>query len=416
MKKRVLIILNTHFPYEKSEDFLSNELDYAKGFDEILCFPILAYGLKSFNDKIYKRPKISIKFFNSKLSYKSKLRLLKLFFLLFSNSIIYKELFFLIQTNRFSFKNVKILFTFLFTANNAIDDLSKLIKTEYRNSNIVFYSYWMHIGAFSAIFIKEKLKNKVAFSKIITRCHRFDLYEYAHVGNYLPMRDYILSKIDEIHSISQDGLIYLEEKYKVPKDKLLLSRLGTLDRGVAIFEKTATLNLVSCSWMRPVKRISTIVNAISKLKIKLNWVHFGDGDEYTIILDLIKKMDNPLINCKLMGAYSNDRVLEEYSKNHYDIFINVSESEGIPVSIMEAMSFGKIIIATDVGGTSEIVENGINGFLLKKDFTIDELVSIFYIIESLSTNDFERMCIQSRRIWEERCNAEKNYIQFYNNL
>jgi glycosyltransferase involved in cell wall biosynthesis len=168
--------------------------------------------------------------------------------------------------------------------------------------------------------------------------------------------------------------------------------------------------------MRPVKRISTIVNAISKLKIKLNWVHFGDGDEYTIILDLIKKMDNPLINCKLMGAYSNDRVLEEYSKNHYDIFINVSESEGIPVSIMEAMSFGKIIIATDVGGTSEIVENGINGFLLKKDFTIDELVSIFYIIESLSTNDFERMCIQSRRIWEERCNAEKNYIQFYNNL
>ena len=416
MKKRVLIILNTQFPYEKSEDFLSNELDYAKGFDEILCFPILAYGLKSFNDKIYKRPKLSIKFFNSKLSYKSKLRLLKLLFLLFSNSIIYKELFFLIQTKRCSFKNLKILFTFFFIANNAIDDLGKLIKTEYKNSTIFFYSYWMHIGAFSAIFIKEKLKNKVSFGKIITRCHRFDLYEYAHEGNYLPMRNYILSQIDEIHSISQDGLIYLEEKYKVNKEKLILSRLGSLDRGISIFAKTATLNLVSCSWMRPVKRISSIVNAISNLNIKLNWVHYGDGDELTIIEDLIKKIDNPLVSCKLMGAYSNEKVLEEYSKNHFDIFINVSENEGVPVSIMEAMSFGKIIIATDVGGTSEIVENGINGFLLKKDFTNDELVSIFYKIESLSTNDFETMCIQSRRIWEERCNSEKNYIQFYKNL
>jgi colanic acid/amylovoran biosynthesis glycosyltransferase len=416
LKKRVLIILNSKFPYEKSEDFLSNELDYAKSFDDILCFPILVYGDKNFNDQIYRRPQLSVKYFNSLLSYKSKLTFVKLLFSMLSNSIMYKELLFLIQTKRFSLKNVRILFNFLFIANNAIYDISILIKNEYKNSKIFFYSYWMHTGAFVAIFIKDKLKKEITFGKVISRCHRFDLYEYAHDGGYLPMRNYILSQVDEVHSISQDGLNYLEDKFKVNKSKLMLSRLGSLDRGISIFEKSDSLKLVSCSWMRPVKRISSIVHAIAELDIKLDWTHYGDGDEYTIIADLIKRIDNPLINCKLMGACSNEKVLEDYASNHYDIFINVSENEGVPVSIMEAMSFGKIIIATDVGGTSEIVENDINGFLLNKDFTNDQLVSIFYKIESLSKNEFDSMCRQSRRIWEDRCNAEKNYFDFYKTL
>jgi glycosyltransferase involved in cell wall biosynthesis len=416
LKKKILLILNTQFPYEKSEDFLSNELDYVKGFDEIICFPILVYGLKSSESIIYKKPNQLVQFYNSPISYKNKVRLIKLLCLIFTNSAVYKDLFFLISTRRFSFRNLKRLFSFLLIANNAIDDLSKIIKQNYKNADIVLYSYWMHIGAFSAISLKEKFKKVVNIQKLITRCHRFDLYEYADAGNYLPMRNYILKNMDEIHSISKDGVTYLKGKYNLEQQKLILSRLGSLDKGVAIFPKSVTLHLVSCSWMRPIKRVSSIVEAISNLQFKLEWVHFGDGDEFKTIDSLVKKINNPLVNCKLMGAYSNEKVLEEYANSHYDVFINVSENEGVPVSIMEAMSFGKIIIATDVGGTSEIVENGVNGFLLNRDFTNDELVSIFYKIESLSTNEFETMCNQSRRIWEERCNAEKNYFQFYKNL
>ena len=415
-KRKVLIILNTQFPYEKSEDFLSNELDYAKGFDEIICFPILVYGLKTRESIIYKKPMKLVRFYNSPISYKSKARLVKLLFLIFTNATIYKELLFLVSTKRFSFRNLKRLFSFLFIAYNAIDDLSKIIKLNYKNADIVLYSYWMHIGAFAAISLKEKFKKVVNIEKLITRCHRFDLYEYADEGNYLPMRNYILKNMDEIHSISQDGVIYLKEKYNIDEQKLILSRLGSLDRGVAIFPKTATLHLVSCSWMRPVKRVASIVEAISNLPFQLEWVHFGDGEEFNTIDNLVKRINNPLVNCKLMGAYSNEKVLQEYANSHYDVFINVSENEGVPVSIMEAMSFGKIIIATNVGGTAEIVENGINGYLLDKDFTNQELVSVLTKVALLDENQFNEMCKQSRRIWEERCNAENNYTQFYKNL
>ena len=48
-------------------------------------------------------------------------------------------------------------------------------------------------------------------------------------------------------------------------------------------------------------------------------------------------------------------MLDYYKNNIIDIFINLSASEGIPVSIMDAISFGIPCIATNVGGTGEIV-------------------------------------------------------------
>ena len=57
------------------------------------------------------------------------------------------------------------------------------------------------------------------------------------------------------------------------------------------------------------------------------------------------------------------------------MFINVSSTEGIPVSIMEAMSFGIPVIATAVGGTPEIVNNE-NGYLLSKDPSAKELAEV----------------------------------------
>jgi glycosyltransferase involved in cell wall biosynthesis len=46
-----------------------------------------------------------------------------------------------------------------------------------------------------------------------------------------------------------------------------------------------------------------------------------------------------------------------------DVFILPSYFEGVPVAILEAMSYGKPIIATAVGGIPEIVKNGVNGIL-----------------------------------------------------
>ncbi len=48
-----------------------------------------------------------------------------------------------------------------------------------------------------------------------------------------------------------------------------------------------------------------------------------------------------------------------------DLFMNTSLHEGIPMSILEAMSYGKPVIAPRIGGIPEIIEDGIEGFLIE---------------------------------------------------
>lgn len=50
-----------------------------------------------------------------------------------------------------------------------------------------------------------------------------------------------------------------------------------------------------------------------------------------------------------------------------DLLILASDSEGLPMSILEAQSFGIPVLCTDVGGCSEIIKDGYNGFIVKKD-------------------------------------------------
>ena len=49
-----------------------------------------------------------------------------------------------------------------------------------------------------------------------------------------------------------------------------------------------------------------------------------------------------------------------------DILVSSSHSEGLPNCVLEGMAAGKAIVATRVGGTAELIENGRNGYLIPK--------------------------------------------------
>jgi glycosyltransferase involved in cell wall biosynthesis len=88
----------------------------------------------------------------------------------------------------------------------------------------------------------------------------------------------------------------------------------------------------------------------------------GDGNYYQ---ELIKQRNQlPYDDWNKVTFYGERKdvidLLEEA-----DIFVNPSYSEGLPTSVMEAASVGLPIIATDVGGTREIIKNGESGLLIK---------------------------------------------------
>ncbi len=139
----------------------------------------------------------------------------------------------------------------------------------------------------------------------------------------------------------------------------------------------------------------------------------GDGPQLPEISELAEKLLGGKANVSyaFLGFLSNDKVLAQYKDNPADVFLNLSSSEGIPVAVMEAMSFAIPVIATDVGGVSEIVNNE-NGILLSPNPDPEEVkqaIVKFCIMDEKTYVQYRKNAYQT---WEEKYNAEKNYPAF----
>jgi glycosyltransferase involved in cell wall biosynthesis len=65
---------------------------------------------------------------------------------------------------------------------------------------------------------------------------------------------------------------------------------------------------------------------------------------------------------KLAGSLEPDRVAEMYQTA--DVIVLASFSEGVPVVLMEAMAYGRPVVATRVGGVPELVQDGQHGLVV----------------------------------------------------
>ncbi|WP_201007490.1 glycosyltransferase [Paenibacillus glycanilyticus] len=413
--KNVIIYISMFYPYDyKGETFLATEIDFLKRFEQkrIAKFILPIWANRNEKKKIDIE---DLEVIDSVPNYSKYHRILWCIFALADNEF-YKEMARLLKSNRLSVRNLIKLLAFTGQGNFIASHLKRYIKDHIQDlpSSLTLYSYWLHLQAYAAVKVSKKLRPKIDI-RSISRGHRFDVYEYA-AGGYIPFRNYILNGLDEVHSISQDGVNYLTKNYNFDQEKLKISRLGTEDNGIRISPKGICLKLLSCSWMRPVKRNGLILEALKELDFEVEWTHIGDGEEFNKIQSEISKLSNKKIKCNLLGNLNNEQVINYYKENDFNVFINVSSNEGVPVSIMEAMSFGKVILATDVGGTREIVKSGSNGLLLPEQLSSNELAEKIKEIFEMSEEAYINMCYESRDIWQRQCNSQRNYVSFYSDL
>ena len=270
----------------------------------------------------------------------------------------------------------------------------------------ILYFYWGLRWSQILPFLPPDIK-----ARIIVRFHGSDLYEHTNNG-YIPWRQEQLDRINKAFAISETGKKYIENQYPFLKDKTIVSRIGTKDYGLNPYLKSDILRIVSCSNLVPVKRVALIAKTLASLKDTAIWVHFGDGPEISVIKTLIKQLPGH-IKAELKGAVGHDELMNYFRTTSIDLFINVSSSEGVPVSVMEAMSFGIPVIATNVGGTSEIVSDK-TGLLIEADFSPEELAG--KITELSRRDDFSDLRSRSREEWEKKSMADNVYPEFVDQL
>ena len=288
--------------------------------------------------------------------------------------------------------------------------LRKYDLTDY--DGVTFYSFWFYDVALAALRLAADCENPV--KKTVSRAHRYDLYPSAGSLNYLPLRRYLLEHLDAVYPCSENGTAYLAETYPPYARKVRTAYLGTRDFGVGPENTGETIELVSCCHIAPVKRVELLAQSLALLageKRKLHWVHFGDGEQlgslkaYAAEHLKFMKTDFP-------GSVRNADLMKYYQKYPVDWFINTSSSEGLPVSIMEACSFGIPVLATDVGGTSEIVRPGETGFLLDAGFKPEDLAALLRRLFRQKKEERAALRAGCRRVWEENFCAASNFDRF----
>ena len=99
------------------------------------------------------------------------------------------------------------------------------------------------------------------------------------------------------------------------------------------------------------------------------WFFYGSGPLLNELQKKVKEL-NLINHCYFPGNLDHHKLLNKYNNNEVDIVISSSISipdvfEGIPVSLMEAMSYEIPVIATDCGGTKELVD-GQSGILVNQ--------------------------------------------------
>jgi glycosyltransferase involved in cell wall biosynthesis len=177
--------------------------------------------------------------------------------------------------------------------------------------------------------------------------------------------------IEKLTGLISDKIIVIakaDEEYALQLRVIKPTKMALIYHGIRPpddFDKSAdneSFVMVMAARFQAQKDHETLIEALIPLR-DMNWQLYllGDGELLHTMKEKVKKA-GLLGKVFFEGAVDN---VPEYLKKA-DVFLLITNWEGLPLSILEAMAHGLPVIATDVAGIKEEVINGVNGFLVPR--------------------------------------------------
>ena len=190
---------------------------------------------------------------------------------------------------------------------------------------------------------------------------------YASVGEVIVLSEEWRTFFLENHICDPAKLVVLHNAVEIPtqlvdvctrQDVLFLGRLGAC--------KSPDVLL---------RAAKTVLNSHPQVRFRFG----GDGDiaKYMALAEELGINGN----CDFLGWTTGKQ--KEDAIRASRIYCLPSKHEGMPMSVLEAMSYGLVTIATPVGGVPQVIQDGVNGYLM----TIDDSDRLAQIINALLDDD-----------------------------
>lgn len=151
------------------------------------------------------------------------------------------------------------------------------------------------------------------------------------------------------------------------------------------------------------KGVESLLHALRKTD-NLSFKLLGDGPLRNSLEDIKSKLN--LKNLEFCGYKSREETISILGKASF-LVLPAIYYEGFPMVILEAMSLGKPVITTDLGGLPEIIRDGYNGFIVPSGDINVLSEKMNMLVKDKAT--CEMMGQNARKEYETKYTPEKNY-------
>lgn len=412
MAAKRMLMITTRYPYGQGEAFVEAELEHvARYFGQIELVPLFydpATGARQAGHPV-------------NLAYADRrwglLRVLHVAGSLLLGLARYRwagDLGFILRHER-KLDNLKELVRALYRARMFERFLASLARKGEGGFDVI-YSYWLVPEIMGALQFRKTTGGAM---RIVSRAHGGDLYEDRRLGGYAGLRRGIAAGIDDIFCISEHGRRYLAQCFPALGAKFHTARLGVDDPGYLNRQPDGgPLRIVSCAFVVYEKRLHLLADAIACMLaadpgLQVHWTHVGDGPLLESLRAHAAHRLGARAHTVFKGYLTQAELKALYRDEPFDAIVNVSDNEGIPVSLMEASAAGIPMVATDVGGSAEIVNSG-NGVLIPAD--ADTATIAAAILRFRDRGAARALRTAARQFWAARFDAATNYGLFGRNL
>lgn len=288
----------------------------------------------------------------------------------------------------------------------------KLIFSIHINKPDVVHIHMSHHGSFDRAKIIQQIcsKNNIP---VILHLHGSEFEKYYNECDTGKQKviSQLFSKCRAVIVLGEKWENFI--KYISPDAKVYVFNNSVSIPSETVVEQEKTVRFLFLGVLFERKGASDLLQAVNKIVkedcIKEKAVRFviaGSGPEEEKLREYTEK--NGLGDyVQFTGWINGDRKIEQLKNS--DVLILPSYNEGLPIAVLEAISYGMPVISTDVGSISEAVRHNENGFLFEPG-NISELTD--YISEMICNDEMRRkMARESRKIAEDVFDDSKYFSQ-----